>query len=133
MERSSLERYMAGEPLTPELAALRDGQQVQLSGDGVRPAAPVVENADRELTRAERAHLRELRLAPGWPVLQRLEEKIFQMHQKGAITTSQSDPLRNGESISQEWAYVTMIRRAFGELELLMQAEIKHDDEGKRQ
>lgn len=124
---SAHERYMQGLPVNDELASLKRGGNVPLSGK-TRPAPPPIDSPDRELTRAERAALRELRLHEGWPVYQRLLEKLFRIHEKGAINVSGADPLSRPLTVVNAWAYVAMYRQARNEAEQAMQQEVEKEE-----
>jgi len=62
-------------------------------------------------------------------VLQRLKEKSLQMHVSNAISKSQIDPLGEADQVVKAWAYVTMIRRVYHELEVMIEVELKAQDE----
>ena len=120
----SLQKYLAGEPLNPELQALRDGKAVESDPqEDIRTRAPI-EAADRELTRAEQQLLRQMRILPGWPVLARLQEKTCRIHEKAAIILAQGDPFADREKIIEAFAYSKMYRRACNDLMLSVEAEM---------
>ena len=133
-EMTPHEKYMAGEPLNDELAALRDGRE---KGFYEQPAIPqnlrVITGGDvgRDLTKAERMALRDTRNGPGWPVLVRLLEKTSHIQEKSAIASSQTDPLGNKEAIANNWAYKAMFDRAQIELQMLVEAEVKQLEDSK--
>lgn len=126
-EKTAHEKYLAGEPLNQELADIRDGK-ISFVDPPPTPTAWARDSSPddptRELTLAERGHLRELRMHAGWAVLQRVGEKLFENHKKGAIALSQHNPLANGDGIAQEWAYTAMFRRALIEIDGAVSAEI---------
>lgn len=124
---SSHELYLHGLPVNDELAAMRRGGDVPLPGK-TRPAPPPIDSPDRELTQAERAALRELRLHEGWPVYQRLLEKLFRMHEKGAINVSGANPLGNAIAVVNAWAYLAMYKQVRIEAELAMQKEVENEE-----
>jgi hypothetical protein len=117
--------YLAGEPLNEENAALKRGEDpMSLPQQPTKATRAPIEGVDRDLRQQERADLKEMREGPGWPVLERLIEKAFRIHERGAISLSQQDPLGNRDRIAEEWAYVTMVRRAGVEITALVDAEV---------
>jgi len=137
MGQSALEKFHQGTPLNEELA------EIQRSAAGASPGSPVLHreavedgakhDAERELTRVERLHLKELRQADGWVVLQRLLERTLFLHRKSVISMSQSDPLGNAEKIAQQWAYLNALRAAAQQVTALVDAEVKALDEESKQ
>ena len=123
-ELTPLEKYLAGVPLNPELAALKDGRTEEPGAAQETLRRAPVEEPDRELTTAERMDLREMRILPGWPILARLLEKTCRIHEKAAIILAQGDPLKDRDAIAEAFGYAKMYRRAKGELELMVDAEL---------
>jgi hypothetical protein len=119
------EKFMAGVPLTDELAAVRDGRDQPEPKP--RPA-PVERRAyddpERELSRPERLDLKEFWEMPGQKLYSRIAEKAIHLHQNRAINLSQEDPLKNRDQIANAWAYVKMFRRAIAEMELIVSGEL---------
>jgi len=119
------EKFLRGVPLTEDLAALRDGRDLET--ETPRPA-PVERRAfddpERELTRAERLDLKEFWEMPGQKLYRRLLEKAIHFHQKRAICLSQDDPLANRDEIANAWAYVRIYRRVVAELETVVSVEL---------
>lgn len=131
---SNHEKYLAGVPLNPELAALKAGRLPEL--DGVLPnqaqggaAASQAADPERELTREERIALREIRTGPGWPVLQKLLEKSTIAHTKAAIALSQDDPLGSGPELNQMWLTVKLWKMTIAELNWAVAIELQAIDE----
>lgn len=127
---SAYERYLSGQPINEEIAALRVAQEEPRPVTSLIPR-PVAEDIERELTKAERLSLKELRYSEGWPVLQRLFAKSYQVHKKSAITVSQVAPLTNSAAIAETWAYLTMYHQVTAELEASVEAEIKRLEAGR--
>lgn len=126
------EAYLRNDPISPELAALRDGVE-----DAVDVApAPVkaeIRNPVRDLKRRERQELKEAVRSEGWQVVLRIQEKLDQTHEKCAISMSQENPLKNRDRIAEEWAYRAMFQRAMVELNLAIDKELaEHDREDGR-
>jgi hypothetical protein len=121
------ERYLRGLPLTEEEAA----KAAETAAMKVLPwpGTGRVDDVERELTRRERQALRELRESDGWPVLIRLQEKIFHESKKSAISLSEANPLANGDEIAQKWAYTMMMRAAALVERSIVEAEVKQADE----
>lgn len=120
------ESYLNGKPLNDELAAVQQGKVVLMENRATvaNPQTGVIEDPERELSRAERLDLRELRQSDGWPILMRLLQKRYQALRKAAINMSQNDPLGNAE-IGKSWAYVVMFQRAKIDIEALLEEEMK--------
>lgn len=128
-ERTAFERYMHGEPLNDELAALRAGEPDRLP-TAAQASRPPILNADRGLTMTERAHLRELRAHEGWPVLLRLAQKVFTLRQQSVISMSQADPLENSAAIGRQWAQLVMYRQGVADLlDVAVTNEVKKERE----
>jgi hypothetical protein len=127
-ERTAHEKYLDGDPISAELADVRDGM-IDLDAPeptrGAPARSPVRAGDDilRPLTSEERADLKAVLLGDGWQVMQLLWEKMFHQHKKSAISQSQVDPLHNREAIAEQWAYFAMLRRARFEFDALVQAE----------
>lgn len=136
IEKTPHEKYLAGEPLNEELAALKEGRSRDFleTTPAWPPSLRLITGGDieRELTRGERMDLKELRQSAGWPVVVRLLEKTSAIHKKGAISSSQTNPLANKDTIAEEWAYCTMFDRAKGEIQALIEAELRQLDEETR-
>lgn len=108
---SSLDKYLAGEPLNDELAALREGKtEVQLSREAPSSNGKRSEDPNRTLTRSEREFLKELRQSEGWPVLIQVLEKRLEILKQAAMSKSERDPLGNQVEIAKSWAYVALLR-----------------------
>jgi hypothetical protein len=106
---SNLEKYLKGEPINEELAALKEGRLPE--------------------TEPFRVNLKEMLMHPGWPVLHRLLEKATLRQQESATLLSQNNPLANAQPIAEAWAYVAIYKRAHEDLDLLVEMEIKALDE----
>ena len=118
------EKFMRGEPLTEDLAAIREGRDPQPATRSAAPERKAWDDPARELSRAERVDLKEWKEMPGWELFLRIAEKSVQAHQKRAISLSQDDPLNNRDAIAEAWAYVKIFRRAVVELENVVTAEV---------
>jgi hypothetical protein len=125
---SRFENYLNGVPLNPELAAVQKGM-VSLVEEPAKAQKPqqrrVIEDVERELTRAERLDLKDLRASEGWPLLMRILERRFQKLHKAAINNSQNDPLGRSAEIAQTWAYVGLYERAKKDMESQVEEELK--------
>ena len=124
---SSYEKYLNGEPLNDELAAIRQGKVSLIEQPVEKEKAQKVSAIDepmRELSRPERLDLRELRQSDGWPVLMRLLQKRFHVLEKAAITISQSDPLRNAQEVAERWAYLLMYKQVNFDIATMLDEEL---------
>lgn len=123
----ALDKYLARQPLTPELAAMKAGRDEEPTPGEVRIRALIEEGKrglEAPLTDADRQDLRELRQHPGWTVFIRLTKRAMAIHEKTAIVVSKKAPLANAEGISQEWGAVAAFERACSELTGLVDAEL---------
>lgn len=132
---TNLEKYLAGEPLTDELAALKRGDFEQVDFLGLRsklfPAETRVPLADpeRPLRAEERAALREIRTGPGWPVLQRLMERATGNQTNAAILLSQDDPAGKRDEIAQAWMAVKVWKHMVACLNRDVEQELREQEE----
>lgn len=118
------EKFLRGEPLTPELAALREGRDPETKRRPAPAERRAHDDVERELTRPERLDLKEFWEMPGQKLYLRIAEKAIHFHQKRAISLSQDDPLTNPDEVVNAWAYVKMFRRVVAELEVVMNTEL---------
>jgi hypothetical protein len=123
-ELTAHEKFLRGEPLTPELEAFRDGREPAPAADAAPRPRHAFDDPDRPLTRSERLDLKEWREMPGWELFRRLIERATSVHQKRAIAYSQDNPLTKRDEIAAEWAYLNLFRRAANELETLVDGEV---------
>jgi hypothetical protein len=119
------EKFLRGEPLTPELAALREGRDPQTTKPRPAPAERrAYDDLERELSRPERLDLKEFWEMEGRKLYQRLAEKAVYLHQKRAIALSLDDPLGSRDEVAAAWAYVKMFKRVVAELDVFVRVEI---------
>jgi hypothetical protein len=124
---SNLERFLAGEPLNDELAALRDGRAGNVeppAGFDLLRAKPAPDDDSRELTRDERQLLKDAKVSGVFTTLVRLQRKALQIHIRTATIESENDPLNTSQQVANAWAYVKMFRRSIVELGMLIDAEL---------
>ena len=121
---TNLEKYLAGVPLTEELAALRDGRPEEMETPVLWRHQASADDADRELTRDERELLREAKANGTFTTLMRLQRKALKIHIQSATMESENDPLKTPQDVANAWGYVKMFRRAIAELAMLVDAEI---------
>lgn len=119
------EKFLAGQPLTEELAALKAGRLLPDPEPEAGPPLPDRVEHDRPLTRDDRVDLLEMRDSPGWTLFIRLQQKAIRKHEQSAITRSKSAPLANRDEIAQEWACLSLYERALAEMVALVNAEIE--------
>lgn len=130
------EKFLRGEPLTEELAALRAGKLPLLdplfpTPQGGAQGGTPAEDAAKPLAKNERNSLREMRLSAGWPVFQKLLERAIMRHTEAAVNVSQVDPLRNGQAIAETWAYLNMLKRVHRDINLLVEMETQQNDKSE--
>ena len=124
MADGMLEKYLKNEPLTEEIAALREGAEPAAS---MEPAPQ-----SSELTEDEREHLRRMTLEPGWAVLQRMMKMQVARLEKSMMQQCADDPLGNRDKIAEGWAYVAAVRKASGDILGQVSAEIRMLDQENR-
>jgi hypothetical protein len=118
------EKYLRGEPLTADLAALKEGREPQATKRPAPAERRAYDDPERELTRPERLDLKEFWEMPGQKLYLRIAEKVIYFHQKRAIALSQDDPLTNRDEVVNAWAYVKILRRVVAELDVIVNAEL---------
>ena len=119
------EKFLLGKPLTPELAALREGRDpVETKSRPAPVERRAYDDLERELSRPERLDLKEFWEMPGQKLYLRMAEKAIHLHQKRAISLSQDDPLTNRDEVANAWAYVKIYRRLVAELEAIVNTEL---------
>lgn len=133
MERTNLEKYLAGEPITEELRQVRDGLET-----GPQPweqgfpwrgwAGSPGEPGDRPLTRADRELLKEAKGSGVLAIIEQTLKRALRTHVESATMDSENDPLGRAGEVSRQWAYVVMYRRALFEFAQLVDAEIAELD-----
>lgn len=118
------EKFLRGEPLTPELAAIREGRDTETKPRPAPVERRTYDDLERELTRPERLDLKEFWEMPGQKLYLRIAEKAIRLHQKRAISLSEDDPLTNRDAMANAWAYVKIFRRVVAELETIVNGEL---------
>lgn len=136
-EKTNHEKYLAGEPLTPELAAIREGKDEpsvldELMGRIAKTAEPDPGMRDRPLTRADRAELRDLRNSPGWAIFLMLQKRAIRLHRQTATRQSEDGDLKP-DAMAEEWASIRLFKRACQEMTGLVEAEILELDLEEKQ
>jgi hypothetical protein len=122
---TNYEKYLAGEPLNEELAALKAGRLPEFE---MREHAAFVQSPDSEphaddekaLTREECVALRELRLSAAWPVLQKLIRRTTTGHKNAAVLLSEQDPLGAGRDLANAWLEVKVWKQLTAQLTWLI-------------
>jgi hypothetical protein len=122
---TNYEKYLAGEPLNEELAALKAGRlpEFEMRGDALFTQSPGSEpRADDEkaLTREECVALRELRVSAAWPVLQKLIRRTTTAHKNAAVLLSEQDPLGAGRELANAWLEVKVWKQLTAQLTWLI-------------
>lgn len=104
-----LEKFLAGVPITDELARLKAGIE-ETAEPEEEDLALAFGDPDAPLGDDDRQALRRLMFDPGWRVVQRLKERTCRELEKAAILVSQVDPLGNAEKVARGWAYLMVAR-----------------------
>ena len=122
---TNFEKYLAGEPLNEELAALKAGRLPEFE---LRENASLTQAAGSEsfgddekpLTRDECVALREMRTSAGWPVMQKLIRKTIFAQKKAAMLISEQDPLGAGRELANAWLEVKVWKQLTAQLTWLI-------------
>lgn len=127
---TNFEKYLAGEPLNDELAAIRQGAaQEGRSGLATTGLAaeedPVQAHRPLRLTNDDRFALKELRYGPAWPALQKILDRETRRQTDAALSLSQDDPLRNRDEIAKAWHHLNVWQRMVVRLADMVGMEIK--------
>jgi hypothetical protein len=123
----SLQDYLDGKPLTPELAELAAGRDMEAAADEAaeQVAAFEIDDPMRPLDDGEREDLRRLRFEPGWRVLERLRKRTCMRLTDAAMMASKVDPLRNQEKIAAGWAQLSIYEQALQSEASLVEFEVQ--------
>lgn len=108
---NSLDRYLAGLPLSDDNAALMEGREPAIHAGGEAKAKHSSLHDD------EKEWLRRLVNEPGFGVLLKVLESSIQRREDGAKVLSSIDPLGNAAEIAKEWAYVAIQRQVLQEIQ----------------
>ena len=129
----SLKDYLDGKPLTPELAALAAGVNMEAEEDGSEEQVFLeIDDPQRPLDDGEREDLRRLRFEPGWRVLERLRKRTLQKLTDAAMMASKVDPLRNQEKIAAGWAQLAIYEQALQTEAALIEFEVRQLKRAKK-
>jgi hypothetical protein len=137
---TNFEKYLAGEPLNEELAALRAGRlpEFELRENAILAqsvGSEPLEDDEKPLTREECVALREMRTSAGWPVMQKLIRKTTIAQKKAAMLISEQDPLGAGRELANAWLEVKVWKQLTAKLTWLIVIAIEslEDDHGGTQ
>lgn len=117
---SDLEKYLKGEPLNEQMAALMENPD-QLEPPAVTevPAPGPIDDDDRE-------HLRRLLVEPGWRVLLKLLDSELDKRKDAAIKHSLGGPLHMDQAeLSKMWAQVAYMKSSRDEIVSLAEREVE--------
>ena len=122
---TNFEKYLAGEPLNEELAALKAGRlpEFELREDAILAHSSESESFEddaKPLTRDECVALREMRTSAGWPVMQKLIRKTTIAQKKAAMLISEQDPLGAGRELANAWLEVKVWKQLTAQLTWLI-------------
>lgn len=127
---SDLEKYLKGEPLTPEMAALQRGEEddpaarigahlkYNYFAKGLAGIAEPLDDDDRE-------HLRRLSLEPGWAVLFKLLDNDIRKSENAMKVASMTDPLADPPRLASGWADVAKMKAIRQRMVQLIDEEVK--------
>jgi hypothetical protein len=117
--RNTLENYLAGRPLSEELAALIDDQDEQRASHSPDPFP--LTTTDGPLTAEDKQCIRRLVYEPGFQLLIKVINTTIQNHEDSVRLLSTTDPLKNKERIVNEWAYVACFKRVLAEIRSIVE------------
>ena len=133
---TNFEKYLAGEPLNEELAALWRGEAPPI-GAGLAGGSSADLNVNggageetgaiddlRPLRAEERAALRETRQGPGWPVLQKLLKRGTIQRIRFSTALSEDDPLGKRDEIALAWLEVKVWKQLVNALTAMVELEL---------
>jgi hypothetical protein len=131
---TNFEKYLAGEPLNDELAALRAGRlpEFELQENAILAqsvGSEPLEDDEKPLTREECVALREMRTSAGWPVMQKLIRRTTIAHKKAAMLISEQDPLGAGRELANAWLEVKVWKQLTAQLNWLIVIAIESLEE----
>jgi hypothetical protein len=137
---AAFERYLDRKPLNDELAEIRAGN---LSDPELPHPAEIADKDTPESTerlrawkdarpglldwtptRKQVAALADTIASDGWQVFLDLMKKRLENLRETAITVSQNDPLRNKDTVAEEWAYHGLYRKVLGEMEPIVREQL---------
>lgn len=114
----NLEKFLRGEPLNEDMAALMAGDEEDLPGEESTAETAGITDDDRE-------HLRRLLVEPGWRVLLKLLDSELQRSEDAAKRSSLHDPLGLGEGgLIATWADVAYAKKARDKIVALAESEV---------
>lgn len=120
--RASLDDYLKGRPLTPELARLQAGED-----DTTEPAEPAEEQASgvlrKPLDDGDREHLRRLALEPGWPILLNLLDSRIAQDENASKEASMAEPFDPANAT--RWSKVGALKEARHLVVALLRDEVR--------
>lgn len=131
-ELTAFEKYMNREPLTAELAALREGRTEQVEIPELVQPFQRPTDEEQPLSKAERQALRDARQGGGVTAVIRLLRRSLRIKTRQATIDSENDPLGRQSEIAQNWASIAAFRRACLEIEAMITLEIQELEKEER-
>lgn len=117
---SQLEKFLTGQPLSEENAALMEGRE---------PAAEAIFKQDQAesgpLTDDDRTWLRRLVNEPGFAVLLRLLNSTIIHREESAKVLSSIDPFGQKDKIASEWAYIACFKAIMKEIRMIVESTLR--------
>jgi hypothetical protein len=117
---SQFEDYLQGKPLTPELARLAAGEEMDEPDESLRMPS---KGEKKPIDDDDREHLRRLKLEPGWPVLQQLLDRHLRIQEDAAKEHAKAYP-HKVRTNAANWARVAALEETRRVMGNLMEAEI---------
>ena len=123
-------KYLRGEPLNEELAKVRaghyaDSELLQIAQQIDEDPVLAIENPEKPLTRDERVALKEIRIAPGWPVLIKVMERLLVAQRRIATSLSEADYKVTGEELASAWLPVQIWKKLIVQMNYAVVMEIE--------
>jgi hypothetical protein len=120
---SQLEKFLKGEPLTPELEQL--AARVQVASKGETKDSPEPEES---VSRSDRERLKRLFNDPGWEILMRLlDQRLDSARQKAVLISEQSPEEVVG--MKEAWTYIKAFKAVRMEIELILATAVRENEQ----
>lgn len=118
---SQLEKFLKGEPLTPELEIL--AARVQMASKGETKDSP---EPEEEMSRTDRERLKRLFNDPGWEILMRLLDQRLENTRQKAIQLSEQNPEETA-GMKEAWSYIKAFKAVRLEIELILATAVREN------
>lgn len=125
----SLEDFLAGKPLTPQLAKIMRGEEDEAPEQERIPQRNYADGTP--ITNTDREHLRRLLTSAGWEVLLKLLDTSL-AHQEDAAREMSKAVGTSGDQISSAWKELAAAARSRVNMVALVEAEVERLKQSKK-